>query len=57
MMLLHLFLLIVPISLVYGATRHEYMPQILESAVRSAVWILGFVGMIFALLLVVSWFV
>lgn len=57
MMLLHLFLLIVPISLVYGATRHEFMRQILENAVRSAVWILGFVGMIFAILLVITWIV
>jgi hypothetical protein len=49
--------LIVAISLVYGATRHELMWPILYQAFRSAVWMLGFMGIIFAVLLAVSWFV
>ena len=47
--------LIVSISLVYGATRHEYMGPILNNAFRAGVWIVGFMGIIFAILLVVSW--
>ena len=45
--------LIVSISLVYGATRHELMRPILEHAVRFAGWIVGFMGVLF----VVIWFV
>lgn len=45
--------LIVSISLVYGATRHELMRPILEHAVRFAVWIVVFMGVLF----VVIWFV
>ena len=48
--------LIVSISLVYGATRHEYMGPILYHSFRSAVWMVGFMAVIFAILLVVSWF-
>lgn len=47
--------LVVAISLVYGATRHEYMPQIMQNAVRAAVWILTFMGSIFAVLFWVAW--
>jgi hypothetical protein len=49
--------LIISVSLVYGATRHEYMPQILHNAYRAAVWILGFMAIIFAVLFVFSLFV
>lgn len=49
--------LIVSVSLVYGATRHELMLPILENAVRSAIWILSFMLVIFGILFVVSWFV
>jgi hypothetical protein len=45
--------LIVSISLVYGATRHELMRPILEHALRFAAWIVGFMGVLF----VVIWFV
>lgn len=48
--------LVVSISLVYGATRHEHMGPILYQAFRSAVWMVGFMAVIFAVLLVVSWF-
>ena len=45
--------LIVSISLVYGATRHELMRPILEHAVRFAAWIVVFMGVLF----LVIWFV
>jgi hypothetical protein len=47
--------LILVISLVYAATRHELMGPILVHAFRLGVWITGFMAAIFAVLLVVSW--
>jgi hypothetical protein len=47
--------LIVVISLVYSATRHELMQPILSHAVRLGVWIVGFMAAIFVLLCAVSW--
>lgn len=47
--------LIVSVSLVYGATRHELMGPILNNAFRAATWIVGFMGIIFCVLVVVSW--
>jgi len=49
--------LIVSISLVYGATRHELMGPILHNAFRAATWIMGFMATIFVILWAVSWFV
>jgi len=49
--------LIVSVSLVYGATRHELMGPILYQAFRSAVWMAGFMLVIFAVLFTLSWFV
>jgi hypothetical protein len=46
--------LIVAISLVYGATRHELMRPILEHAVRFAAWIIGFMGVLFIVIWLVS---
>ncbi len=42
--------LIVVISLVYGATRHENIKEIFEHAIRSAVWVVGFMLTIFFLI-------
>ncbi len=42
--------LIVVISLVYGATRHENLREILIHAFRSAVWVIGFMSIIFFLI-------
>ncbi len=47
--------LILVISLVYAATRHELMGPILQHAIRLGIWITGFMAAIFAVLLVVSW--
>jgi hypothetical protein len=42
--------LVVVISLVYSATRHELMPSILVHAVRLGLWITGFMAAIFVVL-------
>jgi len=47
--------LIVAVSLVYSATRHELTAPILAHAARIGLWIIGFMAVIFALLLLVSW--
>lgn len=44
--------LIVVVSLVYGATRHEHPRPIFEHAIRFAIWLVTFM----ALLFVVLWF-
>lgn len=49
--------LVVSISLVYGATRHELMGPILEHAVRFGIWIITFMLAIFFVTLVFSWLV
>ena len=49
----HLVPLVLAVSLVYGATRHEYVPEILSHSVRFGGWVLGFIGVLF----VVLWFV
>jgi hypothetical protein len=41
--------LIVAISLVYGATRHEYLKEIVIHALRAALWLIVFLGIIFAI--------
>ena len=47
--------LIVSISLVYGATRHELMKPILVNALRAAWWVVSFMGVIFLILLFLGW--
>ena len=47
--------LIIAVSLVYAATRHEEMVPILAHAGRLALWIVGFMAAIFVLLFLVSW--
>jgi hypothetical protein len=51
----HMVPLIVAISLVYGATRHENMGQILVNSVRAAWWIISFMGIICLILLLLDW--
>ena len=46
--------LILVLSLVYGATRHETMPGILLNAYRAAIWIISFMAIIFGILFVIS---
>ncbi len=47
--------LILVISLVYAATRHEVRGPILHHAVRLGAWIFSFMACIFAVLFVISW--
>ena len=47
--------LVVSVSLVYGAPRHELVGPILNHAFRAAVWIGSFMAIIFAVLLLISW--
>ena len=47
--------LIVAVSLVYSATRHELMRPILIHATRTAVWITVFMVIVFVLLMLLSW--
>ena len=44
--------LVVAISLVYGGTRHEHIKEIILQAIRSAIWVVGFMGIIFPLIYV-----
>ena len=41
--------LIIAISVVYGATRHEFLAEITFHAIRAAIWVIGFMLVIFAL--------
>ena len=47
--------LVLAISLVYGATRDERLGPIFSHTWRSAVWVIGFMAMIFAVLLWAGW--
>jgi hypothetical protein len=47
--------IIVSVSLVYSATRHEQMASILNQAARFAVWIVVFMVIVFAVLQAMSW--
>lgn len=56
-LLWHAIPIVLAISLVYGATRHELVKPILWHAYHTAVWIIGFMLIIVVILAVVSWFV
>jgi hypothetical protein len=47
--------LVVSVSLVCAATRHEQMGPILVHALRFAIWVLVFMGIILAVLQFLSW--
>lgn len=49
--------LIISISLVFGATRHEDTQTILRHAFHTGRWITGFMAIIFAVLLLINWMV
>lgn len=55
--LLYYVPLIIAISLVFGATRHEDTSRILRHAFYTARWITGFMGIIFVILLFIGWLV
>ena len=47
--------LVVAVSLVYAATRHEDMRPIFSHAARTGAWIIAFMAVIFALLYALGW--
>ena len=46
--------LIIAVSLVYSATRHEELGLISTHAVRMGIWIVGFMAVIFVILFLVD---
>jgi hypothetical protein len=46
--------LVVAVSLVYAATRHESMQQIVRHAARVGAWIVGFMGVVLVVLALIS---
>jgi hypothetical protein len=50
----YLIPLVIVISLVYGATRHELMGPILANAWRFGAWVMTFIAVIFVILFVVA---
>lgn len=46
--------LVVVISLVYGATRHERLAEIINHSVRSMIWVVGFMAIIMGVIWLVS---
>lgn len=51
----HLVPLVIAISLVYGATRHEEMKPILIQAYRTGAWLVSFLAIIFVVFAAMSW--
>jgi len=47
--------LIVAVSLVYSATRHEEPREILHHAARIGAWIVGFMAVVLVVLLLILW--
>ncbi|MBN2024150.1 MAG: hypothetical protein JW809_15310 [Pirellulales bacterium] len=48
--------LVIVVSLVYSAIRHEATVPILQQAWRTAVWITGFMAAIFIVLAIMTWY-
>lgn len=55
--LLYYLPLIIAISIVFGATRHEDTSLILQHSWHTARWITGFMAIIFVVLFVVEWWI
>jgi hypothetical protein len=49
--------LLIAVSCVVGASRHEKIPLILDQTVRTGVWVTSFMLGIYAVLQLVSWMV
>ena len=48
--------LVIAVSLVYSATRHESMAPILRHAMRIGTWIVGFMVVVFVVLELGIWY-
>jgi hypothetical protein len=55
--LLYYVPLLIAISLVYGATRHEDTEAIIRQAIHTGYWVTAFMGVIFVALLVIGWLI
>ncbi|MEO1526673.1 MAG: hypothetical protein AAFX06_14650 [Planctomycetota bacterium] len=55
--LLYYIPLIITISLVFGATRHENTQTILKHAFGTARWITSFMAIIFLVLMAIDWMI
>ena len=55
--LLYFVPLLIAISLVFGATRHEDTTLILKHSAHTARWIAGFMGIIFCVLVLIDWLI
>lgn len=53
--LLYYVPLLVAVSLVYAASRHEDMQRVLRHALQTGYWITAFMGSIFLVLLLMGW--
>ncbi len=49
------FPVLVSVSLVYGATRHEEIPYIVRFAWHTFTWLFGFMAVLFAIIWFVAW--
>jgi len=49
--------LVVAVSLVYAATRHEEMAPILSHALRVGAWIVGFMAAVIVIMVAMLWWV
>jgi|TARA_B100000809_G_scaffold237821_1_gene258036 hypothetical protein len=52
--LMYLIPLLLVCSLVYGATRHELPEPIWQNSIRTLVWLLSFIGILFGVFLIFS---
>ena len=48
--------LVLAVSLVWGATRHERLREIFAHTIRSLIWVLTFVAIVFAVIYVSGYF-
>ena len=48
--------LVLAVSLVWGATRHERLREIVAHTIRSLIWVLTFVAIVFAVIYVSGYF-
>ena len=49
--------LIAVVSLCYGATRHEHLREILIHSMRTCIWVLGFMAVIFLVVMATGWWI
>ena len=55
--LVYLVPLLLVCSLVYGATRHELKEPIIENSIRTLIWLVCFVGILFGVFMFFRWLI